>query len=66
MAPLKGTSWQSNTSTTFEMKETGKYSKDAMRRQISESFRIRRVEQGKLMNTKKEWNYVNLPQAVLM
>ena len=47
----------------FKMTVTGVYSNDAMLRQIVEGVRINKVPAEKLINSKKEWNYFNLPRA---
>ena len=45
---------------------TGMYNNDAMQaRQIAESVRISKVPEGKLMNTREEWNFFQLPRAVV-
>jgi hypothetical protein len=42
------------------------YNNDAMQaRQIAESVRISKVPEGKLMNTREEWNFFQLPRAVV-
>ena len=46
----------------FKMNVTGVYGNDAMMRQVSESIRIRKDG---VINNKKEWNYFNLPRAVI-
>ena len=50
---------------TFKMNVTGIYGNDAMSRQIAESIRINRVPRNGLMNSKNEWNYFQLPRAVV-
>ena len=49
----------------FKMNVTGMYNNDAMARQIAESVRISKVPEGKLMNTREEWNFFQLPRAVV-
>ena len=40
----------------FVMNVTGVFRDDAMLRQITESVLINKVEEGKLINSKSEWN----------
>lgn len=47
----------------FTCNVTGLFQGDPMLRQISESVRINREEASNLMNTKTEWNFLNLPRA---
>jgi hypothetical protein len=49
----------------FKMNVTGMYNNDAMARQIAESVRISKVPEAKLMNTREEWNFFQLPRAVV-
>ena len=42
----------------FEMNVTGIFRDDPMLRQITESVLKNKVEEGKLINSKSEWNYV--------
>ena len=49
----------------FVMNVTGVFRDDAMLRQITESEVINKVEEGKLINSKSEWNYVRIPRAVV-
>ena len=49
----------------FVMNVTGVFRDDAMLRQITESVLINKVEEGKLINSKGEWNYVRIPRAVV-
>ena len=49
----------------FVMNVMGVFHDDAMLRQITESVLINKVEEGKLINSKSEWNYVNVPRAVM-
>ena len=49
----------------FEMNVSDSYSNDAMLRQISEGVRIDQVPEGLLVNSKKEWNYLRVPCAVV-
>ena len=44
---------------SFVMNVTGIFRDDAMLRQITESVLINKVEEGKLINSKSEWNYVS-------
>ena len=45
--------------------DTGMFHNDAMLRQITESVRINKVEEGQLINTKGEWSYFRTPRAVV-
>ena len=47
------------------MNVTGIFRDDAMLRQITESVLIKKVEEGKLINSKSEWNYISIPGAVV-
>ena len=47
------------------MNVTGVFRDDAMLRQITESVLIKKVEEGKVINSKSEWNYVRIPRAVV-
>ena len=47
------------------MNVTEVFRDDAMLRQITESVLINKVEEGKLINSKREWNYVRIPRAVV-
>ena len=47
------------------MNVTGVYSNDAMLRQISEGVKINNVDEDSLMNSKNEWNYFQIPRAVV-
>ena len=47
----------------FRMNVTGVYGNDTMSRQIAESVRINRVPGNRLMSSKNEWNYFQLPRA---
>ena len=49
----------------FKMNITGVYGNDAMSRQIGEAIRIRRAPPGQLVNSKEEWNFLQLPNVVL-
>ena len=49
----------------FQILVTGQYSYDAMLRQIAESVRISKIPAKSLINSKKEWNYFQLPRAVI-
>ena len=50
---------------SFVMNVTGTFLYDAMLRQITESALINEVEEGKLINSKSEWNYVRILRAVV-
>ena len=50
---------------SFVMNVTRVFRDDAMLRQITESVLINKVEEGKLINFKREWNYVRIPRAVV-
>ena len=50
---------------SFVMNVTGVFRDDTMLRQITESVLINKVEEGKLINSKREWNYVRIPRAVV-
>ena len=50
---------------TFQMNVTGLYYKDAMLRQISEGVRIDKVPRDSLINSKNEWNFFQIPLAVI-
>ena len=45
------------------MNVTGIFRDDAMLRQITKSVLIKKVEEGKLINFKSEWNYVSIPKG---
>ena len=49
----------------FHMNVTGVYSNDTMLRQISEGVKINNVDEDSLMNSKNEWNYFQIPRAVV-
>ena len=49
----------------FTMSTTGLYRNDAMLRQIAESVAQRNAAAGTLINSKSEWNFVQLPRIVL-
>ena len=49
----------------FQMNVTGLYSNDAMLRQISEGLRIDKVPGDSLINSKNEWNFFQIPRAVI-
>ena len=42
----------------FVMNVTGTFRDDAMLRQVTESVMINNIDERKLINSKKEWNYV--------
>ena len=48
------------------MNVTGVYSNDAMLRQISEGVKINNEDEDSLMNSNNEWNYFQIPRAVVM
>ena len=41
------------------------YRNDAMLRQITEIIRMNKIPGNGLMNGKREWKYINLPQATV-
>ena len=45
--------------------KTGLYPNDAMLRQISEGVRIEKVPGDSLINSKNEWNFFQIPRAVI-
>ena len=47
------------------MSVTGVYRRDAMLRQVSEAVALGNAKVGTIINTKKEWNYVQLPKVVV-
>ena len=47
------------------MSVTGLYPNDAMLRQISEGVRIEKVPGDSLINSKNEWNFFQIPRAVI-
>ena len=49
----------------FQMNLTGVYSNGAMLRQITEGVKINNVDEDSLMNPKNEWNYFQIPCAVV-
>jgi hypothetical protein len=49
----------------FRMNVTGMYNNESMARQIAEIVRISKVPEGKLINTREEWNFFQLPRAVV-
>ena len=49
----------------LQMLVTSVYGNNAILRQIAESVKINRVERGCFINSKKEWNYVKLPRAII-
>lgn len=49
----------------FRMDVTGVYHNDAMLRQITEGVRINNVNEDSLMNSKNEWNFFQIPRAVI-
>ena len=52
--------------TDFTMNVTGVYGGDCMLRQIAESVKISKEDQRKIINSKTEWNYVNIPRAQIV
>lgn len=50
----------------FVMNVTGTFQNDAMLRQITESVLINKVQEGQLINSKSEWNYVRIPRTVVV
>ena len=49
----------------FKMPVIKRYKNDAMVRQIMESVIIESSNQGELLTTKKEWNYIYFPRIAL-
>ena len=49
----------------FKMSVIKRYKNDAMLRQIMESVIIESRDQGELLNTKQEWNFISLPRIGL-
>ena len=49
----------------FKMSVIKRYKNDAMMRQIMEAVIIESSEQGELLNTKQEWNFVSFPRVGL-
>ena len=49
----------------FKMSVIKRYKNDAMMRQIMESVIIESSDQGELLNTKQEWNYISFPRIDL-
>ena len=49
----------------FTMSAKGLYRNDPMLRQIAEAVAQRNASAGTLINSKSEWNYVNLPRIVI-
>ena len=47
------------------MNATGVYPNDAMLRQISEGININNLDEDSLINSKNEWNYFQIPRAVI-
>ena len=47
------------------MSVTGNYRRDAMLRQVSEAVALGNAKVETIINTKKEWNYVQLPRVVV-
>ena len=47
------------------MNVTVVYPNDAMLRQISEGIKINNVDEDSLINSKSEWNYFQIPRAVI-
>ena len=47
------------------MKVTKTFGYDAMSRHISEGVRINKVPKERLINTSTEWNYANIPRAMI-
>ena len=47
------------------MNVTGVYSNEAMLRQISGGIKINNVDEDTLINSKTEWNYFQIPRAVV-
>ena len=49
----------------FQINATGFFFNDAMLRQISEGIKINNVDEDSLINSKNEWNYFQIPRAVV-
>ena len=49
----------------FKMSVIKRYKNDAMLRQIMESVIIESSNQGELLNSKTEWNYIYFPRIAL-
>ena len=49
----------------FKMSVIKRYKNDAMLRQIMESVIIESSDQGELLNTKQEWDYISFPRIGL-
>jgi len=47
------------------MNVTRSFKNDAMLRQITEAVQIDNTEQGRLMNTRAEWNMTRVPRATI-
>ena len=47
----------------YKMTVTGKYRRDAMKRQIAESVAIENTAAERLINTRSEWNKTKVPRA---
>ena len=47
------------------MSVTGQFKNDAMLWQVSEEVKINREEKRNVMNSKNEWNYINLPHVAV-
>ena len=50
---------------SFVMNVTGIICDNAMLSQITESVLIKKVEEGKFINSKSSWNYISIPRAVV-
>jgi hypothetical protein len=51
--------------TRFRMDVVGVYGQDAMLRQIAEAVRISNTQDRQLINSREEWNYIQLPNVAL-
>ena len=51
--------------TSFRMDVVGVYGEDTMLRQIAEAVRINNTPDRQLINTREEWNYIQLPNVAL-
>ena len=49
----------------FTISVTGMYRRDAMLRQVSEAVALGNAKAEIIINTIKEWNYVQLPKVVI-
>ena len=64
-AMLRHATSRHQTPPNFKMNITGVFRDDAMLRRITEAVNIRNTPSEELLNTKKEWNYVSIPLAMI-